>query len=342
MRTTSTLVVAIIVLDSLAPAFGPTAKAAGPETTRELETLVRRADFDAAEATAQQLLRSGTLARQDVARVYLQLGVVASAKREAANAEAAFQKALRLDGDVRLPSSVGPHVAQAFARAKASVPPATSTRPAVVLTAASATGDLSVEAPARSDDGDPARRVAVRIGDVFEARDLGEAPFRFSLVLPKAVAVCATATASVLDEFGNELWPAIASAEVCRPRPSVPLSTRGNLDSAPAAASPMATGPTADVLSSRRLPPPAKPISRATWVASALTGAAAVATTVLGLEALERRDDYNASFGNDSKLNQMRGLRDAALTAEHRATAGAIVTALLATATVALYITGRF
>src|SRR5689334_8430761 len=65
------------------------------ERTAELEALVRRADFDAAESTAQKLLRTGALSRAEVARVYLQLGIVASAKRDPARAAAAFRAALR-------------------------------------------------------------------------------------------------------------------------------------------------------------------------------------------------------------------------------------------------------
>ena len=310
------------------------------ERTSDLEALVRRADFDAAETTAQKLLRTGSLSRVEVARVYLQLGIVASAKRDSAGAAAAFRKALRLDGELRLSPSAGPHVAETFGRAKAAAPDSTANDPKVVLTAPPGAGGVSVEAPARRAGDDLPRRVVVTIGDVREARDLGPMPARFSVALPTSVARCATATAGVLDEFGNELWPAVASVEVCRAPP--PASDGADRRRPPPLIAPRPTAPAEGVLSKTSSPPAPRSVSRATWVAAAMTGAAAVATTVLGVVALERRDDYNSSFGGSATPDQQRQLRELAVTAERRSTAGAIVTGLLATATVVLYIRGRF
>jgi hypothetical protein len=182
--------------------------------------------------------------------------------------------------------------------------------------------------------------VVVTIGDVREARDLGPMPARFSVALPTSVARCATATAGVLDEFGNELWPAVASVEVCRAPP--PASDGADRRRPPPLIAPRPTAPAEGVLSKTSSPPAPRSVSRATWVAAAMTGAAAVATTVLGVVALERRDDYNSSFGGSATPDQQRQLRELAVTAERRSTAGAIVTGLLATATVVLYIRGRF
>jgi hypothetical protein len=312
------------------------------ERTSELEALVRRADFDAAETTAQKLLRTGALTRGEVARVYLQLGIVASAKRDSARATAAFRAALRLDGELRLAPSAGPHVAATFDRARTAAPDPTSEDPKIVLMAAPGTGELSVEAPSRRAGDDLARRVAVTIGETREARDLGLVPLQFSLELPKSVASCATATAAVLDEFGNELWPAVSSIEVCRARPPAPPPPIPGARRASAIAAPTTKAQAVDVLTGGSSPPPPKTISRPTWVAAAATSAAAVGTAVLGLVALERRDDYNSSFGGTATPDQQRQLRELAVTAERRATAGGIVTALLATATVVLYIRGRF
>jgi hypothetical protein len=308
------------------------------ERTSELEALVRRADFDAAEATAQKLLRTGSLTRAELARVYLQLGIVASAKRDSAAAAAAFRTALRLNGESRLSPSAGPHVGEMFRRAQAAVPDPASSDPKVILTAPAGAGEVSVEAPARRPGDDLPRRVAVTIDDVREARDLGPEPLRFSVALPASVSRCATASAGVLDEFGNEVWPAVASVEVCR----APAPTRAVAGRAPPPVSPTTKVQTVDVLSGRPSPPSPKPTSRATWVAAAVTGAAAVATTVLGVVALERRDDYNSSFRGTATPDQQRQLRELAMTAERRATAGAVVTALVASATVVLYIRGRF
>jgi hypothetical protein len=317
----------------------PARAAEGEPATRELEGLVRKADFDAAEKVAQRLLRSGTLGRRDVARVYLQMGIVASAKRDTAGAETAFRRALRLDGDLHLSPSAGPHVVTTLARAKAAVSSAAPIDPAIVLTSPAGSGALSVETPARKDDDGLVRRLSIRIGEEREVRDLGEAPLRFTVALPDAVTACATATASVLDEFGNELWPTAASAEVCRPAP-VPGPVKPTTETAALRPRPGATSSTEMVETKRAAP--SRTVSRAVWVAAAATVAAAVGTTVLGLVALERRDDYNASFNDGSTYDQQRHLRDAAATAEHRATGGAIVTGVLAITTLVLYIGGRF
>jgi hypothetical protein len=330
----SLIAAAIISLTGAALLAHRSAVAGDVERTAELEALVRRADFDAAETAAQKLLRSGALSRREVARVYLQLGIVASAKRDSARATAAFRTALRLDGELRLAPSAGPHVAATFDRAKAAALDAASDPPKVVLTAAAGTGELSVEAPPRQAGDDLAHRVAVTIGDEREARDLGTLPLQFSIALPSSVASCATATATVLDEFGNELWPAVASVEVCRNPPPA-------LERAPPPVSPTIKSQALNVLTGGSSPPP-KPVSPATWVAAAATGAAAVGTAVLGFVALERRDDYDGSFGGSATPDQQRQLRELAVTAERRATAGGIVTALLATATVVLYVRGRF
>jgi hypothetical protein len=332
--------VAAISLATLAVVFVPTAFAAEvAEGPRDLEGMVRKANFDAAEEAARKLLRSGTLAKQDVARVYLQLGIVASAKRDAAGAVVAFRKALRLDGDLRLSPSVGPHVVAAFSRAKTDIAPSSPDDPAVVLTPAPGTGELSVEVRARNDDG-LARRVAVRIAEVNEVRDLGEAPLRFSLSLPASVPACATAAASLLDEYGNELWPGVASTEVCRKLP-LTLVMSGERTSISTAASSTVVAPPAAVVANKT-GAPSRSASRATWIAAAATGAAAVGTAVLGIVALERRDEYNDSLSSAATSEQQRQLHDLASTAQHRATAGAIVTAVLAAATVVFYVRGRF
>ena len=320
----------------------PAALAAGADASiRQVEAFVRKADFDAAEQAARKLLQSGSLTRQEVARVYLQLGVVASARRDAAGAEDAFRNALRLEGDLSLHASAGPHVAQTFARVKASMPSSSSPGPVIALTSAAATGELSVEAAARTRDDGLARRVTVRIADLTEARDLGPDPVRFSLSLPASVDGCATATASLLDEFGNELWPAVAAKEVCRPPPLVPASSVAGPLPASATVARKSPPPSSEMLSMTP-PPSARPISRAVWVGAATTGAAAAATAVLGFVALERREDYDNNLGGTATPDQSRQLRDLALTAEHRATVAAIVTGILAATTAVLYVRGRF
>jgi hypothetical protein len=325
------------------PASG-LASAAGTdagERTREIEALVQRADFDVAERAARKLLQSGSLSGQEVARVYLQLGIIASAKRDSASAAAAFRDALRLDGDLTLRPSAGPHVTETFSRVKSAMPETTAREPAITLSAAADRGELIVEAAAQPSNS-PAHQVSVQIAEVKETRKLGAAPIRFSLSLPASVDRCVTARASVLDEFGNELWPA-ASQDVCR-APAAPRPPAVSLPSASLMVPPKRES-SPNVLSTTALTAPsatARPISRLTWMAAALTGAAAAATGVLGVVALERRDDYHDSFGGSASLDQQQHLRDLAVRAEQRATVGAVVTGALLAATAILYVRSRF
>jgi hypothetical protein len=317
----------------------PASAAEAEPTTRQLETLVRNADFDAAERVAQRLLRSGQLARAEAARVYLQLGIVSSAKRETARAEAALRKALRLDGELRLSPSVGPHVAANLARAKASISSSPPINPTVALTTPSGSTELLVATTVRRDEDGLLRRISVNIGDAHETRDLGEAPLQFSIALPATVATCATATASILDEFGNELWPEVASAEFCRPRPRAVVLA--NKEAAAPVATPQAAADCREIISSGT-GPPSRSLSHWFWIAAAATGAAVLGTTLLGLTALERRDEYHLSLNDGSSAQQQSRLRELALTAEHRTTAGAIAAGLFGVATVVFYIGGRF
>jgi hypothetical protein len=277
-----------------------------------------------------------------VARVYLQLGIIASARRNSADAAEAFRRALCLDGDMALDKSAGPHVAETFARVKSALPPAAAFVPVITLGAVSGRGELSVEAAPKPSAG-PARRVSVRMADLREERDLGADPIRFSLPLPGSIKGCVTATAAVLDEFGNELWPAVASQDVCRSPPEPPLASASKPLRPSALAAPSPSVPASDVLSKKMPPSPApRPIPRAVWVVAAMTGAAAVGTAVLGMVALERGDDYNDRLGGTATYDQQRQLRELAVTAQKRATAGAIVTGVLSVATVVLYLRGRF
>jgi hypothetical protein len=318
----------------------PAIAAGADASIRQVEAFVRKADFDAAEQAARKLLQSGSLARQEVARVYLQLGVIASARRDPAAAEGAFRNALWLDRDLSLHASAGPHVAETFARATASMPRSSSPGPVIEL-ASAATGQLLVEAAARTPDDGLARRVSVRIAGVTEVRDLGPDAVRFSLWLPESVDGCATATASVLDEFGNELWTAVAVKDVCRPPPPGPASPVAASSPASRTVARKSLLPPPDMLS-MTAPRSPRPVPRAVWVGAALTGGAAVATAVLGLVALERREDYDGGLGGSATPDQSRHLRELALTAEHRATAAAILTGVLAATTAVLYVRGRF
>ncbi len=108
----------MLLLVSLVLVASPTMAQDAPQIDR-IEQLVRSADFAAAETQAQAALASGKLKRRDVARTYLQLGIVATAKRADDPAQAAFRRALALEPSLTLPDSAGPHIGEAFDQAKA-------------------------------------------------------------------------------------------------------------------------------------------------------------------------------------------------------------------------------
>jgi hypothetical protein len=302
----------------------PPAKAQEPAS--DLDALVRAADFDAAEKEAERSLQSGALTRHDAAHVHLVLGIVASARRDPARAELAFRRALRLDHDLHLASWVGPQVAETFDRVTRRPPPVD---PKVVLAPVPGSAQVSIDSTAGQNDDGLARHLLVKIGAVRETRDLGETPLRFTVSLPASVVHCGTVTASVLDEHDNELWPGIASAEICRP--------------APPSQGPPVAGPGGDpAVLHATSPAPSRPVPRSVWVLGAATATAAVATGVLGWVALDRRSEYNDSFDGSTTATEQKKLHDLAANAELRATVGAVVTGVLAVATAVFYIRGRF
>jgi hypothetical protein len=324
----SLLGIGLVVFIALAGQIANAAEIEDP--TQALDGMVRRADFDAAETKAQGLLASGSLTRQQVARIYLELGIVASARREPTKAEMEFRRALRLDEDLSLSAWVGPQVAETFDRAKTALSTLTTAAPIVSLAPLPGAAKVSVEAVAKTDDG-LARYLLVRLAELREIHNLDESPIRFLLSLPASIQSCATVKVSVLDEYRNEIWPEVASVELCR---SLSLAMSSSVRT---------TNPDAPtmVLSSNPAEP-SRPIPRSVWVAAAATGAVALSTAVLGLVALEMRSEYDDSLTNSAGPAEQRQLRDSATTAEHHATFATIVTAVLATTTAVLYVRGRF
>jgi hypothetical protein len=168
----------------------------------------------------------------------------------------------------------------------------------------------------------------VRLAGLREQRELGKQATDMTIALPASVAGCATASVGLLDEYGNELWPAVASAEVCRPTQTEP-ATPPAITSARASA-----GSSSDR-------PPARRLSRAAWTTGAVTGALVVATGVLGWGALERRAAYHDSLDSTATFGEQQRLMEDASTAQTRATVGAIAAGVMAAATLVLYLVER-
>jgi len=143
--------------------------------------------------------------------------------------------------------------------------------------------------------------------------------------LEVSVEHCLAVTASVTDDFGNELWPALASLGPC-----APARTPAQLDAVTPAFRPAA----ASVLrhdSKRSLSVPV-------WCGIAASAGLGIATAVSGVVALNERADYRTSLRDPTRTVFARWqLRETALNAEHRATVFGLLTAVAASSTLVLY-----
>lgn len=318
MLASKAIAVALIVV--VATGSIPSVAAETADRAGELEALMRRAEFEAAEAHAESLLHSGSLTRAEAARAYLALGVVASARRAVGKAEPAFRRALTLEPDLALPAWVGPHVVASFEAARAALRSSPApTPPRIRLVPISGAPRLRIWIDGRGDG--PVHRVVVRVAGVREVHDLGTEATTHEMPLPPRLAGCANATAGFADEYGNELWPLVASTEVCRPTPAAPCVTQ-----TPAPEPPRSTF---------RSP------ERAMWTAGALTGGLVLTAGVLGWVALERRHEYHQSLDAMATVGEQQRLMEHASTAEQRATFVAVAAGVLAVATTVLYFIRR-
>jgi hypothetical protein len=324
---------------ALAPSVAAAAAAANDapdDPIERLARLVQAADFDAAEQAARATLASGTLDRARAARVYLQLGIVAAARHDDESAVFAFGRALALDAALELPAFAGPHVVRPFQRAREEARAAPAVRIAARIGRGRLDGEIDVRVTVGGDRTALARRVRVRGGSCEEVRDVGEGELRLSAVCPEILRACVAFTAGVLDQYGNELWPAIGAASLCPPLP--PVTVAPVPQSAPAPATTLAVATKADAVRSSA-PAPARATPGYVWATGALAGALAVTTSVVGGVALSRRDDYqrrrdDPAVPYDTKVD----LHDRAASTEQWATAAAVATGAAALTTIVLYL----
>jgi hypothetical protein len=333
-------VVTAALASSAAVAVAAAANDAPDDPIERVARLVQAADFDAAELAARATLASGTLDRSRAARVYLQLGIVGAARHDDESAVFAFGRALALDPALELPAFAGPHVVRPFQRAREEARAAPAVRIAARIGRGRVDGEIDVRVTVGGDRTALARRVRVRGGSCQEVRDIGEGELRLSAVCPEILRACVAFTAGVLDQYGNELWPAIGAATLCPPLPAVAVAPVPQ--SAPAPAPATAVASTADaVLSGRPAPAPAlaRPTPGYVWATGALAGALAVTTGVVGGVALSRRDDYESRRDDPGVPYETKvGLHDRAASAEQWATAAFVATGAAALTTIVLYL----
>jgi len=284
-----------------------------------VEQLVTSANFAEARAEAQAVLGSGKLHRRDVARVYVQMGIIAAARREDDFAQAAFRKALVLEPASTLPDSAGPHIDEAWKTAAATVARSPALAPSAQLTPVANRAEVWVEPQIAGDSEHLVRRLRINAQGVAHVRDLADARGRFLEALPEIAAHCATVTVDALDENGNELFPGIAHGDVC------PATVAGEAGAHETIA-PLPDRKETGFTNSR-------PVPGYVWGMVGLTAAGVGATAVLGTIALGKAHDYNDASQRTPTQ------RDDAAGAEHRATAAAILTAGAGAATLILYFT---
>jgi hypothetical protein len=292
-----------------------------------IETLLGQADFDGAEREATDLLRSGTLSRERLARVYELLGIVASARGDHAGAERALRRALRLDPALVLPKTAGPHVVDSLKNARASLAAQVELNVAVDLRMSSAVAELDVRADVVGEPEGLAARVVVEAPDFRRELALAEGQRTLRERIQFSPGACRTFVASVTDEFGNVVWPNAARAETCRATEVVrPVKSTPQERRTPRAAH-------ADPAQS------AGTIPAQVWIAGGITAALAVATGVLGFHALDARSEYHAALDDPNADEEaVWHLRERAQSAQHRATVTGVMAGVSGVTTLLLYV----
>ncbi len=289
-----------ILLAAAAAGLFTTLSVSAQEEARvdDVEGLLARADFDQAEVAAGKALTSGTLTSRAAARVYLALGTIAAARGVPEKAEGFFRNALVIDPGIALPPSAGPHVVERFLAArrardeKAPLTLALNVRldrdPSVAL----------IDVEVRGDPEGLAHRVVLRGDGVDDRRPLQGPGIHFAETLPDQPP-CVSLVAGIVDEWGNELWPALARETVCRATP--PIARKGE--------------PALHVEAAPSRPP----LPASVWVTTGVASAGfAVATTAFALVAAERQGDLDRANADPQSTVQARNsLKGAVQTLEY-------------------------
>lgn len=291
-----------------------------------LDRLIASAEFASAESEANALLDTGTLVLGGVVRVHIDLGVIAAARGDRAQALEQFRWALRLQQNTSLGAAVGPNITALFDEAARDVAKEEPLAPALELTRTGGTLALVARLSGSGDGLVASVRVrGVGVERVFSWQRPSE-PLSASWEI--GAQSCGAFEASVLDRHDNVLWPAFAQLPACAPAPAAPAPTpKPRAEAAPPARAPA--------------PAPVEPSSRLTtpvWIGIASTTALTAATIGLGIAALNQRSDYQEVLYDPTvPIDQKWALREDALAAEHRATVCGAVAVAAAGATAAVF-----
>lgn len=285
--------------------------------------LVDRADFEGASALVATMLASGKLSRSEAARVHLFAGVIAAARRNSAEANNEFKKALLLDSSIALPASAGPHVVTSFEGARSELISQPVLAIAVELAHGSAPNELALSAHLSGNQSGLLQQLVLHSPKSAEHLDINEPGLQVTKVVAP-MQDCSVYSVGAADPFGNELWPDLATLTLCPPAAAAPAP--------------------APVALKARLPPAQPAASGMPWsikLSAGVSASLAIAGGVLGGVALNQRAQFNDKNEDPSAtVADRREARDRAALTQHLST-GAAVLAVAAAVPVVWYFVSK-
>lgn len=300
------------------PATARAAEVSASEKFAVVERLLDRADFEGAEEADLRLLASGALSRREVAKAHLELGIIHGA-RGTAEAELEFLRALLLDSQAELPATVGPEVAEAFARARKRFETEPSLSVRVQIVRPDGAKEVIVQSFIQGVRVGLVERLEVQGHGLRQHFELDDSEPSASYRLPAVGLPCTPLSVRVSDRYGNELWRFEEGPEVCEGR-----RTPVTLDAK--------TPPhERDVVSK----PARRSLPAQVYIGALVSANLMIATGVIGIAALNARADYHRILHNPQiGLTQKQSEHDHASRLQDLATAAGIgaVTGIGATA----------
>jgi hypothetical protein len=313
------------ILLAQARAFG--AQPPGIEQIRELGA---EADFEASARLARERLASGALSRSEAAETYLELGIVETARGDTAAGNSALRRALKLEPALRLPDTAGPHVRQIFAEA-VKWAPRERLFFSVSLSPAGA-GRFAVSAQVKGDSDRIARKLLIEGEGVRRGYALESGGIRTTDRVEWGTEPCVILVATVLDEFNNRLWPAVATARVCASAqgqetlPAAPASLRPSDRTSPSQSATVGSGN--------------RPVPTSVWIGATVTAGLVGITGLLGIIALDRRSEYHRARDDSAvDLRTRAEMHESAVRMADMATVAGAAAAAAGITTGVLYLT---
>lgn len=286
----------------------------------EVERLLDAADFDAAQTKSENLLASGALDREGVARARLALGIVKAARANASEARLELRRALRLEPGLKLPLTAGPHIAAALEEARSDLIGRPPLSVQVSVLRGPASGDLKLKVRLQGVEDEVVSDIEVRAPGMKLRFDASEQGLAELAKLTLAGSVCGAISLDARDSFRNVLFHFADPPSACA-RATVPA------EPARAEARVALPGQTQ------------RPVPAQVWIGAVVTANFAVVTGALGIVALSERDTYHDMLNDPNRsVSEKWAQRERFNDAATRATIAGVATAAAAGTTLALYI----